>query len=137
MPKYCGKDFLIQLEDPALTFTTLGGLEANSLTINNEQVDVTDKGGMPWRELLDGCGIRSMSVSGNGFVTDQATFEKFMLAVINGPTIVDLRLVSGLGDRYDGLFQVASLERGGEKNGAETFTLSLESAGAIVYTPAP
>ena len=46
MAKYCGSLFLLQVESPSVsgTYLDLGGFQSNSLTINNEQVDVTTKG---------------------------------------------------------------------------------------------
>ena len=46
------------------------------------------------------------------------------------------KLTSGLGDTFVGNFQINSLERNGEYNGAEQFSTSLASAGDIVYTAA-
>ena len=136
--KFCGKDLLIQLEDviPS-TFTTIGGFRSNGVTINNEQVDVTDKGTMPWRQLIE-CGIRTMSLAGSGVFTDDEVMKRMVAhSVTDGETIQNFKIISGAGDTFEGLFQIASLERTGEHNGAEEFSLTLESAGIIAYTPAP
>jgi TP901-1 family phage major tail protein len=134
MTKYCGKDLLIQIGDGAATevFTTVGGFRSNGTTINNEQVDITDKGSSKKRELL-ACGINSMSISGSGLVSDNAALEAMKLAAHSGD-IGNFKIISGLGDVYQGPFQVASFERTGEHNGAEEFSVSLESAAAITYT---
>ena len=50
----------------------IGGIRTESMTINNETVDVTDKDGNGWRELLEGAGITSMSLKGSGVVSDNA-----------------------------------------------------------------
>lgn len=138
MPKFCGKDFLIQVESPTTpgTFVTLGGLTTNGMTINSEAVDITDKDSMPWRTLLAGCGMRSMSLKGNGLVTNDAVFKQVQASILLA-TILKYKVISGLGDSFAGLFQVTSFDRSGDKNAAEAFTASFESSGAIVYTAAP
>jgi len=136
--KYSGKDFLIQVESATTpgTFVTLGGLSTNGLTINNEAVDITDKGDMPWRVLLAGCGLRSMSVKGSGMVSNDSVFKQVQASILAG-TILNYRLVSGAGDKFVGGFLVTSFERSGEKNNAEMFSASFESSGVPAYTPAP
>lgn len=138
MAKFCGKDFLIQVESSTTpgTFATLGGLTSNGMTINNEAVDITDKQEMPWRELLAGCGMRSMSLKGSGLVTGDAVFKQVQASIIAG-TILNYKLISGLGDSFAGKFLVTSFERSGDKNAAETFSASFESSTAVVYTAAP
>ncbi len=142
MAKFCGKDYLVQFETVTPgTYATLGGLQANSLSLNNETVDVTTKGASRWRELLDGCGLRSMSISGNGFLlkpsgtgADPATKTAHQRAMDGAKHKV--KIISAAGDSYTGDFVVTSFERSGENGGAEAFTLSLESAGDITYTDA-
>lgn len=116
-------------------YVTIAGMRSTSMSINNEQVDVTDKGDVPWRQLL-AVGIRSMELSAAGVFSDGAVIGDIMNDVTSG-AIVEFKIISGRGDYFVGLFLVASCERSGEYNQAEQYTLSLASAGAIVYTPAP
>lgn len=134
---FCGKDFLVQhrVSTGPDVYTTIGGMRSTSLTINNEQVDVTDKGSVPWRQLL-ACGVRSMSISLSGVMSTDTVAKSMMLKSTQG-TIETFKLISGLGDTYVGQFLIASCQREGEYNGAEQYSLTLESAGAIAYTAAP
>lgn len=116
-------------------YTTIAGMRSTSMSINNEQVDVTDKGDVPWRQLL-AVGIRSMELSAAGVFSDGTSIGDIMSDVTSG-AIVEFKIISGRGDYFVGLFLVASCERSGEYNQAEQYTLSLASAGAIAYTPAP
>jgi len=136
--KACGKAFLLQIEDPdsSGTFIDVSGVQANSLTLNDEAVDVTDKGSADNRELLPGCGLRSMSMSANGFANNGVGFKKLHAKFIARQHPL-MRVVSELGDIYRGTFKITSLERGGETGNAETFSISMESSGAITYTPMP
>ena len=139
MAKYCGKDFLVQRGDGASpeVFTTIVAGRSLGLTINNESVDVTTKGEVPWRQLI-ACGIKSMSITVAGVITGDAVL-KSMETDANGTsnTIHNFKIISGRGDTYMGAFLVASFGRTGEYNGAEQYSITLESAGAITYTAAP
>ena len=139
MTKYCGSQFLIQIEDPGTpgTFLTIASLRSTGMSINNEQVDVTDKGSMPWRELAE-CGVRTMSLTGAGVFTDDETHDLMMQnSVTDGETIKLMKLVSGRGDFFTGLFQIATMDRSGEFNGAEEYSMSFESAAVVTYQAAP
>jgi predicted secreted protein len=114
---------------------TIAGMRSTGLTINNEQVDVTDKGDVPWRQLL-AVGIRSMEMTAAGIFSNADVLADIM-ADVTGGAIVTFKIISGRGDFFDGDFLVGSCERNGEYNGAEQYSLSLSSAGAVVYTPAP
>lgn len=139
--KNCGIDLLLYVESPSIpgTYLLVGAMQANTFTVNKETVDVTDKGGAGWRELLD-CGIKTATIAGNGVFEDDAQLMQIFLALFNGPTaILNFRIIFGKGtvpEQIQGAYAIASFERTGEYNTAETFSLSLESAGAQVYTPA-
>lgn len=136
MAKYCGKDLLIQrLKTAPSTYETIAGMRSTSVKINNEQVDVTDKGDVPWRQLLQ-CGIRSMELSASGIFTSDVSLGDIMSDVTSG-SIVQFKIISGRGDTFVGMFLVASCERNGEYNGAEQYSLTLASAGTVTYTAAP
>lgn len=113
-------------------YITIGGMRSTGMTINNEQVDVTDKGDVPWRQLLN-VGIRSMDMSASGIFSNDGALSDMMLRATDG-VISTFRIISGRGDKFDGDYQVVSCERNGEYNQAEQFSLSLASAGAITYT---
>ena len=64
-----GKNFLLKYESPTTpgTYLTLANMRTNSMSLNNESIDVTDKDGMPWRKLIEG-GIRSMDLQADGVI---------------------------------------------------------------------
>jgi TP901-1 family phage major tail protein len=134
MAKYCGKDFLIQRETATPgQYATIGFLRSTSMSINNETVDVTTKDDMPWRQLLAECGVRSMSLSGAGVFSDNATVNSVITDVMAG-TIGNYQIISGHGDKFTGLFQPVSFERSGEYNDSEQYSITLESGGEITFT---
>lgn len=137
MPNYFnGTEFVVQLgnnDGPPETFTTIACQRSTTGSINNEQIDVTAKCNTPWRQLLEG-GIRSMSLSLSGVFNDDQSMAD-MIGIHNAGSIRNYRLISEYGDVYEGAFFAASMERSGEHTDAEQFSMTLESAGDISYTP--
>ncbi len=135
MTKYAGKDFIVQVGDvaTATNFLTIAAMRTSGLTINNEQIDVTEKDVMPWRELFEG-GVRSMELSVTGIITDGATISTLRAAVMTGQ-IRYFKVVSALGDFWTGKYQVASMERSGDHDKEEVYTIKLMSSGLQTYTP--
>jgi len=129
-----GKLFILAVgdgESPSESFTDVAAARSNSMTINGESVDITSKSSNGWRELLEGAGITSMSMSVSGVVKEgnEALLEAAALA----STIGNYQLKRGNGDTFTGPFQVTSYENAGEHNGEVTFSATLESAGVIVF----
>ena len=138
MPKFAGKDFIVKrgnADGPPETFTTVAAMRSTSMTLNGETVDVTTKDDMPWRQLLAGAGVKTMSLSLGGMSTDSATLENLKQDFFDD-VHSNYQLINGLGETFAGKFQIASIEESGEYNGAVQFTISLESADEITFTPA-
>lgn len=111
--------------------TTVAGMRSTAFTINGEEVDVTTKDSTgQWRELLPAAGVVSMSVSGAGVFQDDVGLIAMRAQTVT--RALDTFIVEfESGDSYWGLFQVTSVEQAGEYNGEVTYSLSLESSGAI------
>jgi TP901-1 family phage major tail protein len=138
MAKFKGREFRVSVRTSTGpdVYAVIGGIRTESVTINSETVDVTDKDGNGWRELLEGAGITSMSVKGSGVVSNNTVFTHHIMAAKMADTHITIKLESGLGDVFTGKFAVPSVERAGEYNKEETFSISLESAGVVTYTAA-
>ncbi len=139
MAKYCGSGFLLlkgNEDGPPETFAQVGGMRSTGLTINGEQVDVTDKDDAKFRALLENCGIMSLSISLSGIITNDVKVTEIE-DDHNDRLHKNYQVVSDRGDSYEGAFEVATFERSGETNAEETFSITLESTGAYVHTPAP
>jgi TP901-1 family phage major tail protein len=114
--------------------TTIAAQRISSLSINNEMVDITNKDSSGMRELLDGGGIQSMSMSCSGVFSDDATQESVRAdAVAN--SLNTYSFVTEDGGIFSGSWLITSYERAGEHNGEETWSMTFESSGAITYTP--
>jgi len=138
MGKFKGRDLLIKVETTpgGGTFATIGGLRDASISINQEQVDITDKASAPWRQLLADAGGKTIDISGSGQFTDDTNFQVMWDAFSAGDHI-NYQITSGAGDEFEGAFMVSAIERSGSYNDAENFSLTMNSSGTIAYTAAP
>ena len=137
-----GSSFLLK-DNSTGTPATMGGLRSTSMTINGEAVDITTKdsnafitsGNDKARDLLQGGGVRSMSISASGVFTDSST-ENILRGFAFDGAIQNYDLVFSDGSKISGAFLVTSYERAGEFNGEETYSVTLESSNTITYTNA-
>ena len=137
-----GSSFLLK-DNSTGTPATIGGLRSTSMTINGEAVDITSKdsnafissGNDKARDLLQGGGVRSMSISASGVFTDSST-ENLVRGFAFDGAIQNYDLVFSDGSKIAGAFLITSYERAGEFNGEETYSLTLESSNTITYTNA-
>ena len=137
-----GSSFLLK-DNSTGTPATIGGLRSTSMTINGEAVDITSKdsnafissGNDKARDLLQGGGVRSMTISASGVFTDSST-ENILRGFAFDGAIQNYDLVFSDGSKISGAFLITSYERAGEFNGEETYSLTLESSNTITYTNA-
>ena len=137
-----GSSFLLK-DNSTGTPATMGGLRSTSMTINGEAVDITTKdsnafitsGNDKARDLLQGGGVRSMSITASGVFTDSST-ENLLRGFAFDGAIQNYDLVFSDGSKISGAFLVTSYERAGEFNGEETYSVTLESSNTITYTNA-
>ena len=117
------------------TYTTVGGLRSTSISLNQETVDITNKDSANAREMLADAGVESVSISGSGVFTDVAS-EETLRAAFAGADIPNFEVILPNFGTYQGKFQIASMEYSGEYNGEMTYSVTLESSGAVAYTAA-
>jgi len=132
-----GQDLLLKVDtDGVGSFATVAGLWARTLAFNAASVDVTDQESAGrWRELLEGAGIKTARVGGSGIFKDAASDETLRQYFFAG-TVRDWQVIVPDFGTVEGAFQIAALEYGGQHDGEVSFDLSLESAGALTFTPA-
>ncbi len=113
--------------------TAIAGARSDSITINNEPIDITDKDDAGWRTMLADVGVRSIDCEVEGILTD-STF--LALAVGTASALLEAYTieVDGIGD-FSGNFFLASFAVTGEQADATTFTASIQSSGTITFTP--
>lgn len=119
-----------------LAAASIAGMRTTSMTINGEQVEVTDKdstGG--WRELLAAAGTVTMSISASGVFEDNSnmvTVRGYVIAMSLNEFVLEFES----GDTYTGNFQVTQCDHAGEYNGEVTYDITLESSGVATFAAA-
>ena len=113
-------------------YRLLCGLQATSVTINQEGVDTTDNCSSGQRQMLEGAGVRSLSISGNGI---SRSFGNILAAHVQNQQIYTL-IVNAVGQEvYAGFCHISSISLSGAHNGADLFDIALESTSRVQYIP--
>jgi TP901-1 family phage major tail protein len=134
-----GDLFLLKQGDGAgpEVFTTVAGLRGTSYSINGTQVDVTHKGSAGWRTLLSGGSVASLSISADGVLLATGGALNAQQALLRTRTLArtlhNYQIDDG-SDVVQAAFQVTSFEASGPHGGEQTFSITLESSGAITVT---
>lgn len=113
--------------------TAIAGARSDSLTINNEPIDITEKDDAGWRKYLADVGVRSIDCEVEGILED-STF--LALAVGTASSLLEAYTleVDTIGD-FTGNFYLVSFAVTGEQADATTFTATIQSSGTITFTP--
>lgn len=130
-----GISFLLKEGAVASTPTTIAGGRTVSMTLNNEQVDVTTQSSANARTLLADAGVQSISIDMSGIFED-STIEETVRGYAFANSINTFSLYFPNGDTLEASFAISNYSRNAEYNGAEEFSMTLESSGAITYTEA-
>lgn len=134
MPAQRGAAFLLKIGDggnPPGNHYTVAGLRTTQVSITGDTVVVTHKASGGWRELLSGAGIRSVSVSASGIFLGSEE-ERIVRNHALAGTLESYQLAFEDGTTLSGRFLVQRLDYSGDFNGERTYTLQLESSGAVV-----
>ena len=129
-----GRNFLLK-QGTASGGTTLAGMRVTGMTLNNEQVDITNKDSNGWRTLLEDAGTQSAEITVEGVFTDAAV-EETVRGYAFANSINSFGLLFGNGDQLDGSWAISNYQRSGSFNNEETYSMTLMSSGALTYTPA-
>ena len=128
-----GAAFLLKIGDGGspIAYETVAGLRTTQMTINGDTVVVTHKESGGWRELLSGAGTRSVSVSASGIFLGSDAEGSGRAHALAG-TLDSYELSFEDGAKMRGSFLVQRLDYAGDFNGERTYSLQLESSGAVV-----
>lgn len=134
-----GRNFNLYVGDGATpqVFNPVGSFRTTEFSRNGEPIDTTTKDSAGDRELLEGGGIRSASVSGAGVIKDTAVEERMRTAYETQSVDRDYEVHMPSGAVYGFKGQLTQFSFNGEFNGAAEYSIALESNGAVSYTPAP
>ena len=129
-----GKALLMKIGNAASpeVFTTIGGMRSNTLTMNDEMVDVTNKDSAGARTILAQGGVNSITIAGSGVFTDSAS-ETTLKGKFNVSALTNYQFLVPNFGTFTGSFMLTSLEYAGEYNGEVTYSFTFESSGAITF----
>lgn len=131
-----GRQLLLQISTGVSpdVYVTLGGLRATGLKINNNPLDITTKSSSGIREMLGNGGIQQFTLTGSGLVDTgaAAVFSQLQTYALNRTTFSG-KVLSGSGESYTGYFVVGDFSRDGTHNDAESYTITLENSGPLIY----
>ncbi len=128
-----GRDVLLKLADATGQFVTVAGVRTKNLQLAAANVDGTNTDSpQAWRELIGGAGVKSARLSGSGVFKDKPSDER-MRALFFAGEIGNWQLVLPDFGVIEGPFQIAGLSYSGEHDGEAAFSVTLESAGALVF----
>lgn len=137
-----GRLLLIRMkgEATAAPFPNLCGMRSKTMTINNNEVDVTtadcvDPGGPLWTKVMEG--VKRLNVSGNGFFEATASEKALATTALSGTPMDEFEIVVPELGTFSGTFLISSYELGGEMEGGITSSFSLASSGPITFTAEP
>lgn len=128
-----GSAFLLKISDGAAppAYQVVAGLRTTQMTVSGDTVVVTHKQSGGWRELLSGAGIRSVSVTAAGIFLGSGAEARVRANALAG-MLDDYELSFEDGEKLRGRFLIQRLDYAGDFNGERTYSLQLESSGAVV-----
>ena len=124
-----GAIFLLDVEVTTGVFATVAAMKTTTMTISNETVDVTSKGDLQ-RELLENCGIQSVSIKAQGCISSADSYKKISYAANTGE-ILNVKINSSNGETYSGGFILSAFETSGEYNKDGLYSITLESTDIV------
>jgi TP901-1 family phage major tail protein len=132
-----GRDLLLKIADGAGGFVTLAGIRTSRIQLSAGTVDATSaESAEAWRELIAGAGVKTARVSGRGVFKDAASDAQMRAIFFAGEVAIWRLIMPGFG-QFQGPFQITELTWSGDHDGEAEFSVSLESAGLLVFEAAP
>ena len=134
MSKVAGRKVRIYEGTTVATGTLVAGARSDSININNEAIDITDKGDDGWRTFLNDASVRTVEMSVEGLLDGTSLLGKALGATtaLLGDYVID---IDGIGV-VAGKFHFSSMEIGAPHDDAATFSATIASSGEITFTAA-
>lgn len=130
-----GRNVLLKYNTTGSTYVAVGGAREATVTISNEPVDITSADDAGVRKLLEGAGVNSVGIKLQGvYVEDAAAAAIRIDASTNAHRNYQFVIPGTVTRTYQGSFMVASFEETGSYKDAATYSLTLESAGAVTIS---
>lgn len=134
MAGQCGSAIVISIKDDDGVYQVVTGLRTQSIALNAEMVDITNASSVgKWREILDGCGLKSATISGEGPFLNELGQTETVAALLSNAVRDAKILIPGFGT-FEGPFKVTQCELSGEHTDAVMFSQTYESGGEVTFT---
>lgn len=130
-----GRDMLVRIGDGGEppVYTAAAGLRMKTIALNARTIDATHADSPDgWRELLAGAGVKTCSVTGAGVFVDAAADARVRQAFFDQAATSWQLVIPGFGT-LTGAFIPAALEYAGRHDGEATWSMTLASAGPLVF----
>lgn len=136
-----GRQFLLKVGDGATpeVFTTLPDQQTTTMTRNGQIVDVTTKDSDAERALLADGGIKNSVITVSGVADSSDTQLALLNTQYDAQSLNNYQIVwpgSSTTLTYEGAFQISSYETTADTDTTVTYSITLESSGAISTTTA-
>ncbi len=128
-----GQDMLVRVrkDNTDQSFETLAGIRRRQFRLSALGVDTTHVNSPSgWREFMQGAGVKSVEVSGEGVFVDALSDAKLSTAFFERE-IPDFELVIPEFLTLRGPFLISELNYGGQHFDEAEFSITLKSAGAL------
>ena len=134
MATFAGEDLVLKVATSAgsTSYTTVGLMTEHTLTINNEQVDITTKDDNRWGSMAS-YGKREVVITGSGIVSDDAAFGQLETVAQTAGENLSYQVAYGNSKTVTGSFNLSGLEYSAPNNDAQRFSLTLNSDGTPVF----
>lgn len=115
----------------SLLFVNFGGMRSKTFSFKTDGIDITNADSDEWKTMLDGAGIRSFDISGEGVYTNNQSFQKaFKYCRENLLTCLMFIEVKS-NTIFEGCFKITSIEVSGAYDGEGTYSMSASSSGQL------
>ncbi len=114
-------------------FSNYTGFQSNTIDFSATAIDVTNKSTSENMKILDEHGIKSYVVSGSGFFQDEALHKEIETNMLN-QKLRWFQIERDDNVKLTGLFKIASFSLEGSYDGALTFSITLNSSGAVAIS---
>lgn len=134
MPALIGRKVRFK-KGPVLTAVGIVGAQDDQTTMNNTEVDITDKDDNGYRTLLDDWGVRSIDITVTGVMKDDDLIDTVTSStgsVLLQEYVLDMDAFGEI----TGDFWLQSVQLGATTSEGVSFTATFLSSGEYTFTPA-
>lgn len=116
-------------------FATIGGMQSTSFDLAATEIEVTNQSSNENREILDGRGVRSLSITGSGQLQNSQIAKDLEANVLsNRLRWFQVEQQDNSNRKYTAKFKLSSYNFSGNHDGSVDFSLTLMSSGAVTIS---